>query len=171
MFVNTLAMRNFPEGEKAYSQFLDEVKYNSLKAYENQDYQFEELVSRLGIQPDPCRQSLFDTMFVLQNVNTAVDGFDGEVIENLIFKNCKFEEKITQFDIMFHAFERSHGIAFKLLYSTRIFKEESIRMMIRNFKEITDTVTKERNIKLKDITISHGLFDQKLDMPETDFVF
>ncbi len=42
MFVNTLAMRNRPEGGKTAEEFLEEVKENSLKAYENQDYQFED---------------------------------------------------------------------------------------------------------------------------------
>ncbi|RIU88107.1 condensation domain-containing protein, partial [Oceanobacillus picturae] len=34
MFVNTLALRNKPEGDKTYLEFLKEVKENSLKAYE-----------------------------------------------------------------------------------------------------------------------------------------
>ncbi|MCP5104664.1 MAG: amino acid adenylation domain-containing protein, partial [bacterium] len=38
MFVNTLAMRNFPEGKKSFEDFLQEVKVNTLTAFENQDY-------------------------------------------------------------------------------------------------------------------------------------
>ena len=34
MFVNTLALRNNPSGEKVYIEFLREVKENSLSAYE-----------------------------------------------------------------------------------------------------------------------------------------
>ncbi|MCP4153443.1 MAG: AMP-binding protein, partial [bacterium] len=36
MFVNTLALRNYPEGEKTFHQFLTEVKENTLQAFENQ---------------------------------------------------------------------------------------------------------------------------------------
>ncbi|MCR3761958.1 polyketide synthase, partial [Clostridium felsineum] len=43
MFVNTLALRNKPEGDKKYIDFLKEVRENSLKAYENQSYQIEDL--------------------------------------------------------------------------------------------------------------------------------
>ena len=49
MFVNTLAMRNYPEGSKTFKEFLAEVKANALKAYENQDYQFEELVEKVNV--------------------------------------------------------------------------------------------------------------------------
>ena len=44
MFVNTLAMRAKPEGEKSFKSFLEEIKEISLNAYENQEYPFEELV-------------------------------------------------------------------------------------------------------------------------------
>ncbi|WP_257676517.1 condensation domain-containing protein, partial [Clostridium felsineum] len=43
MFVNTLALRNKLEGNKKYIDFLKEVRENSVKAYENQSYQFEAL--------------------------------------------------------------------------------------------------------------------------------
>lgn len=49
MFVNTLAMRNYPAKEKTFSQYLAEVKENALKAYEHQDYPFEALVDQLNI--------------------------------------------------------------------------------------------------------------------------
>jgi len=34
-------------------EFLEEVKTNTLNAFANQDYQFETLLSRLNIKPDP----------------------------------------------------------------------------------------------------------------------
>ncbi|TGU60629.1 hypothetical protein EN829_068000, partial [Mesorhizobium sp. M00.F.Ca.ET.186.01.1.1] len=37
MFVNTLAMRNKPQREKTFSEFLQEVKQNALDAYGHQD--------------------------------------------------------------------------------------------------------------------------------------
>ncbi|MCP4158035.1 MAG: hypothetical protein GY757_60565, partial [bacterium] len=49
MFVNTLALRNFPEGEKTFNEFLTEVKGRTLDAFENQEYQFEELVDKVSV--------------------------------------------------------------------------------------------------------------------------
>ncbi|MGB7604797.1 MAG: amino acid adenylation domain-containing protein, partial [Lutisporaceae bacterium] len=67
MFVNTLAMRNFPQGNKTFKEFLEEVKANSLLAFENQDYQFEELIDKLNVTRDLSRNPLFDVMFSMQN--------------------------------------------------------------------------------------------------------
>ncbi|MFT4500706.1 condensation domain-containing protein, partial [Bacillus cereus] len=59
MFVNTLALRNQAEGEKGYLEFLEEVKQNSLLAYDNQSYQFEELIDKLQVNRDTSRHPLF----------------------------------------------------------------------------------------------------------------
>ncbi|MFL1673003.1 condensation domain-containing protein, partial [Paenibacillus dendritiformis] len=52
MFVNTLAIRNTPAGEKTFQEYLQEVKEHTLSAYENQDYPFEELVGKLDVSRD-----------------------------------------------------------------------------------------------------------------------
>ncbi|KEK18741.1 condensation domain-containing protein, partial [Bacillus gaemokensis] len=67
MFVNTLAMRGRPEGQKTYRQFLEEIKESCLHAYENQEYPFEELVEEVVVHRDMSRNPLFDVMLVLQN--------------------------------------------------------------------------------------------------------
>ncbi|MCP4157191.1 MAG: non-ribosomal peptide synthetase, partial [bacterium] len=69
MFVNTLAMRNFPNPTKDFDTFLQEVKENTITAYENQEYPFETLVSRLKIKPKPGRNPLFDTLVSYKSFN------------------------------------------------------------------------------------------------------
>ncbi len=171
MFVNTLAMRNYPRNEVTFSDFLGQVKQNTLQAFENQDYQFEKLVDALGIKPDPGRQSLFDTMFAVQNA--ALPRYTGGAGQatDLQLTPYRFADKVTQFDIMFHAFENDGVISFRLLYCTRLFKEETILMLIRNFIEIIAAVVANSEIKLGDIGITHELFAQAIEMPQTEFDF
>ncbi|MCP5047884.1 MAG: amino acid adenylation domain-containing protein, partial [bacterium] len=71
MFVNTLALRNYPVGRKTLKEFLEEVKKQTLNAFENQEYPFEELVEKLDIQRDVERNPLFDVMFSLVDVETG----------------------------------------------------------------------------------------------------
>ena len=70
MFVNTLALRNYPAGEKNFIDFLGEVKEKTLEAFENQDYPYEDLVEQVAVNRDTGRNPLFDTMFVLQNMGS-----------------------------------------------------------------------------------------------------
>jgi hypothetical protein len=44
-------------------------------------------------------------------------------------------------------------------------------MFIKNFKEVVSQAAENTGVKLGDITISHDLYDKKIDVPETDFVF
>ncbi|MBQ5565368.1 MAG: non-ribosomal peptide synthetase, partial [Clostridia bacterium] len=72
MFINTLAMRGYPEGNKTFAQFLSEIKELCLNSYANQEYPFEELVEKVNVQRDMSRNPLFDVMLVMQN-NEKVD--------------------------------------------------------------------------------------------------
>ncbi|XGA11863.1 condensation domain-containing protein [Paenibacillus thiaminolyticus] len=67
MFVNTLALRTFPSGQKAFTEYLEEIKQTALDAFEHGEYPFEELVDRIVTQRDMSRNPLFDAVFVLQN--------------------------------------------------------------------------------------------------------
>ncbi|MCP4216113.1 MAG: AMP-binding protein, partial [bacterium] len=68
VLTNMLPMRNFPEGNKSLSRFLEEVKIESGAAFENHELQYEELVKTLGIKEQPGRNPLFDTKMTMQSV-------------------------------------------------------------------------------------------------------
>ncbi|WP_148092054.1 condensation domain-containing protein, partial [Paenibacillus sp. 598K] len=62
LFVNTLALRSYPEGEQRFVDYLAQIREIALKALEHQDVPFEELVEVLQPMRDPSRHPLFDTM-------------------------------------------------------------------------------------------------------------
>ena len=84
MFVNTVAIRNYPESNKTFKEFLKETKETVLKAFDYQDYQFDELIGKLEINRDTSRNALFDTMFVYQNLDEANFEMDALKIKNTI---------------------------------------------------------------------------------------
>ncbi|MGX5439995.1 amino acid adenylation domain-containing protein [Bacillus thuringiensis] len=142
-FVNTLAMRNYPKGNVSFQDYLKEVKENALKAYENQDYPFDELVEKLDLKRDMSRSALFDTMLVLQNFD-----YDEFEMEGLTFTPYQMEAHVSKFDLTLTVVEEDHSIKCVLNYGTKLFKKETMerlaRQLIRIFKEIT--VHPERSI-------------------------
>ncbi|WP_283591502.1 non-ribosomal peptide synthetase [Clostridium butanoliproducens] len=148
MFVNTVAMRNYPKGEKSFREFLEEVKETSLEAYENQDYQFEELISQLNIIREPSRNPLFDVMFTLQNFDTENIEVDG-----LKFRPYEFENKVSKFDMTLSASESKEKITFHLQYSTKLFRRETIERLSKHYINILKEVTNNGEIKLSEIEI------------------
>jgi non-ribosomal peptide synthetase component F len=163
-------MRNYPRGEKSFREFLEEVNNNSLKAYENQDYQFDELVKDLGIERDPARSPIFDVHFTLQNTNIKRISTNKEV-RKLGFSYYPYHMKSTQFDIIIHGFDRGRVISFVLRYCTSLFKRATIEKFARDYKVVAAAVVENIETKLGDIALYHGLYDKKLSVPQADFAF
>ncbi|MCX7920657.1 MAG: amino acid adenylation domain-containing protein, partial [Clostridia bacterium] len=141
-------MRNYPEGEKTFSDFLREVRERALKAYENQDYQFEELIERLRITRDLSRNPLFDTMFVLQNMEIQQIKLD-----RLDFIPYPYQSKVAKFDLTLYAREDGHEIEFELEYSTKLFKTASIKNFVNHFIQLMKGIVDDVGLKLKDLEI------------------
>jgi fengycin family lipopeptide synthetase D len=148
MFANILAMRNYPEGEKTFGEFLIEVRENTLGAYENQDYQFEELVEKLDIKRDMSRNALFDVIFVLQNTDTIEPEIAG-----LKFVPYESQQRIAKLDLSLNAVEIGEEIVFDLEYCTKLFKKETIERLKRHYLNILKQVTENPGVRLKDIDI------------------
>lgn len=148
MFVNTLPMRNYPGDTKTFSDFLREVKENTLGAFENQNYQIELLIDRVNIQRDPGRNPLFDTMFIFQNME--INNID---IERIKFSTRSFKPPVSKFDITLELTQRDNGIVLDLEYSTRLFKQESMEGFLKYYSNILAAVGEAREIKIENIEI------------------
>jgi amino acid adenylation domain-containing protein len=148
MFVNTLALINSPSGDKTFRELLKEVKENSIKAFENQDIQFEELVDQLKLERDPSRNPLFDITIVNQNFERP------EIeIEKVRFLPFEFAHRTSKFDITLFTFERGDNLHLQLEYYTPIFKKETILRFVNHFLEVIDQIIREPEITLSEIDV------------------
>ncbi|HLP59598.1 MAG TPA: amino acid adenylation domain-containing protein, partial [Candidatus Deferrimicrobium sp.] len=148
MFINTLALRNYPAGEKRFSDFLFEVKENSLKALENQDYPYEDIIEGTGIKRDTGRNPLFDAAFSLLNFDNAPIEIPG-----LKLSPAKHENKTAKFDLTLSAIEIENKLAFTFEYCTKLFKNETIERFIIYFKNIINTVIEHKDLRISEIEI------------------
>ncbi|MCP4152737.1 MAG: amino acid adenylation domain-containing protein, partial [bacterium] len=148
MFVNTLAIRNNPACEKTFAGFLEEVKEGTIKAFENQEYPFEQLVEKVAVTRDTSRNPLFDVMFTLQNLEITE-----KIIPGLKIKPLRFENKIAKFDLMLIAKENKDGLQYTLEYSTTLFEKETIERFIDYFKTTVSGVLEEPDSQLGEIEI------------------
>ncbi|HLP61403.1 MAG TPA: condensation domain-containing protein, partial [Candidatus Deferrimicrobium sp.] len=152
MFVNTLALKVQinPGKENCFGEFLEQVKQKNLDAFENQDYQFEDLVEATQLNRDLGRNPIFDVLFVLQNMGIPVIEIPG-----LKMTPFPFETHIAPFDIYLMAEEQENCLYFTTGYCTKLFKEDTIRRFMGYFTKILTTVSFERatNLKLTEIEI------------------
>ncbi len=164
MFINMLAMRNRPAEEKTFAGFLGEVKRCALAAFENQDYPFDELVKVLNLQREYSRHPLFDTEFTFQE--TAEPFLE---IPGLIIEPYDYDHKLLKFDLSLTAFEDEDTIHLTLGFSPQLFKKSTIEKMANHFIEILEQLPANKEIRLKDIKITHELSAAEAAFEENDY--
>lgn len=142
MFVNTLALRNYPKGNKTFRELLMEVKTNTLNAFENEDFQYGELIKALEIKRDISRNPLFDTVFFMQSHIISEN--------NLITRH---ENKTSQFDITLEGLETEEEIKFTLEYNVSIYKKATMERFSKHFINILKQIAEQDEIKICDIDI------------------
>jgi amino acid adenylation domain-containing protein len=145
-FITTLAMRAFPGGEKRFADFLQEVKENSLAAFSNQEYPFEELYEKIRVNRALNRNPLFDTMLILQNMEQG--GFS---LEGLTFRPCAAGSQIANFDLEISGIEIRQEIHFKIVYAAGIFKPTTVERLGRHLICILDDAVHHPQKPLKSL--------------------
>jgi non-ribosomal peptide synthetase component F len=166
VFVNMLVLRNFPGPGKTFSGFLQEMKSKVLKALENQDYQFEDLVMKLSLQRETGQNPLFEIMFTLQNA--AEEGMDRSGLEEAFIDIATGASK---FDLGLEVIEFGDLLYCRFEYKTRLFKDETIRRFAEYFKQIMTQVTENKDILLKDIGLEQDILEPTVPVMDVKFSF
>lgn len=148
MFVNTIPIRTYPEGQKTFKGFLAEVKATILDVFENQDYPIERLVEVVVGKRDTSKNPLFDVMFTMQT-----QGIPEVELEGIKIKYYEYETKIAKFDMQLICVEGDEGLTCTLEYCTKLFREESVTDFIKYFKTIVSSVTHEPGKNLSEIVV------------------
>jgi len=172
MFINTFAMRNFPKGEKTFKEFLAEVRARTLEQFENQEYQFEELVEKVLSKRDPGRNPLFDVIFGLLNQDEAqLYNQEDREQEDTADPVVDDGTNISKFDMAFEVVEGKDRMFWRVIYCTALFKEETIGRFVDYLREIVSSVLADKHTRLMDIKLSSDLPDSQSENPAMDFDF
>jgi len=128
LFINTLALRTFPSGDKNIATYLQEVRQSTLAAFEHQEYGFETLVDKLQVKRDMSRNPLSDVMFVMQE-----NGY-------------REYSQQSKFDLTITATEQQLSIN----YSTQLFTAATMQRLAAYLQQI---ISADVSLKIKDIEL------------------
>jgi polyketide synthase PksJ len=148
MFVNTLALRNYPRAEMNFRELLTEVKSKTLAAFDNQSYPYEMLIDVLKVPRDTSRNPLFEAMFSYENIEKR-----SLQIPGLTISPFNAENTVSKFDLTLTAFEHGSELTFAFEYSTRLFKKETIKRFISYFNNILSGIIANIETKISSIDI------------------
>ncbi len=166
MFVNTLAIRHYPSGEKTFLAYLNEVKETMLGAYDHQDYPFEELVKKLQVPRDQSRNPVFDVVFALETKEDNVQNFGDIKIESYPETHT-----VSQFDLTLVISLLDEGMNGQFEYATKLFTRNLIDNFAQNLLVIITQICEQPSVLLKDISLN-GQSEQEQDVLEViDIIF
>lgn len=148
-FLNTLAVRLRPSGELRFSDFLQQVRQQTVQAFEHQALPFEKLVEELQPERDMSHTPVFQHMFICQD-NTAdqlrLPGLTVEPATLLSHGTAKFDLTL--------AVTRSAGnIELGVEYSTELYNTSSIERLQQHFIALLDAVAAQPEAALRDCSL------------------
>ncbi|MGB3182939.1 MAG: amino acid adenylation domain-containing protein [Cyclobacteriaceae bacterium] len=161
MFVNTLPLRIKVEKSTTFREFLKSVQENTLASYENQAYQYNDLIEALDIDRGSTGNQLFDTMFVFQN-------YEHSSLEIPRLKLVPFstEGVVSKFDAVMTATESGDNISVMFDYSADIFKKATIKRFVDFYQTILSDIVSNPDVFLSDISL---LNDKEKDLILNNF--
>lgn len=174
MFVNTLALRNFPISEIPFEDFVNQVKKRTLDVFENQDYPFEDLVNKVVKQRDMSRNPIFDVFFSFNYPGIISKELPGgsnhEKSSALKIKSYEGEVPLSMFDLFLSGMEVEEELLLGFTYAAKLFKKETLIRFAGYFRDIVSAVAQDNRVALKDIKISHdlGMAASKILQDEND---
>ncbi|HEX3044770.1 MAG TPA: amino acid adenylation domain-containing protein, partial [Bacillota bacterium] len=153
MFVNTLPLKNHPLPKLTFAEFLEEVKQKTLRAFENQDYQYEMLLDRLKIPIDLSRNPLFNTLFNPQT-DFNLNNYQFEV-QGLKFTPYEFENQTSTFafDLMIMVNESGNRVQLNCIYRSSLFKDITIQYLFQEFIRLLQQIAQSPGELLQDYRV------------------
>ncbi|MCP5053621.1 MAG: amino acid adenylation domain-containing protein [bacterium] len=145
-YANTLALRNRFSGSHSFDSFLQQVKRNTLEAYENQLYPFDLLVEELNLDRDTGRNPLFDIMVVQQSTGPAVPRLN---LNHLETEPLPSPYTTSKFDLTF-GFTRSDDndtseIHIEIEYNTDLLEEATVRRIGSHYTQLLHSILHDSN--------------------------
>ncbi len=148
MFVNTLAIRSVIDPDSDFAEYMRSFKDVCINAYNNADYPFSELVSKLKTGRSTNRNPLFDTLFSLKNYSLTDFDIDGTRVFPQDIKSGN-----SKFDISFEAEQVEDRIFFNIEYCSELFKKGTIAKICEHYVKILEEIAADPRKAIKRVDL------------------
>jgi amino acid adenylation domain-containing protein len=150
-FANTLALRVRVEGDITFRELLGRVRNVAVGAFANHDAPFEQVVETLQPARSLSHTPLFQVMFVLHNTPHSAITLRGVSVRPLTNGGGT-----ARFDLTLALRETEGGLAGSLEYSADLFEAETVKRMLRHFRELLQGVVMQPDQRIDALPILTG---------------
>ena len=135
-FLNTLALSFDLGNNPTFTGLLQQVKETTIQAYDHQDLPFEKVVEAVVTDRDQSRSPLFQTMFMLQNMQAIPELKLGDIV----MAPEQFEYSTSKFDLVFSLEETTAGLNGYVEFCTDLFNTSTIGQMKGHYENLLRAV-------------------------------
>ncbi|MFC5469004.1 amino acid adenylation domain-containing protein [Cohnella suwonensis] len=151
LLLQILAIRGRPISSLSFESLLADTKTGMLQAFDHPWLPADELVELLDerglIRWDPTRHPLYDTMFVMQNMD-AIPAQSGD----LAWEPLDWEFTAAKTDLVLQAEERGGKLELSFEYRSRLFYEETVAQMAEGLLKFLEQAAAEPQASLGKLT-------------------
>ncbi|STZ74091.1 non-ribosomal peptide synthetase PstA [Mycolicibacterium fortuitum] len=158
-FVNTLVLRADLAGNPSVTEVLDQVRAQTLSAFDHQDVPFEVLVERLNPSRSLAHHPLVQVMLAWQNVPGQVGEADKVLLEDLQVTQLPLDTHTARTDLSFSLAERwtetgeAAGISGTVEFRTDVFDDNSIEVLIDRLRRVLESMAADPTRRLSAIDV------------------
>lgn len=143
-FLNTMALRSHPTGNRPFRNYLAEVKASVIGALGASDIPFDRLMRALGIKRGKGTHPLFNTLFSIEPpVDPFPEGWDLTQMDVVV--------GAAKYDLYLELDERPSGMDGRFLYSTELFDPATIRRMIEHWTTMLEGIVADPDSALGEL--------------------
>ncbi|MCW3089278.1 MAG: linear pentadecapeptide gramicidin synthetase LgrD, partial [Ferruginibacter sp.] len=157
-FVNTLALRTELNSDSSFTSLLQQVRTETLEAYEHQEVPFEKVVESVVKDRDMSRSPIFQVMFVLRNTPEVPE----LVMKDVNLARSNSQHATALFDMTFFITETENGLQGLVEYSTDLFTEATIRRIMNHYTELLRSIVQQPQQKIGALTIMGKVEEKQL---------
>ena len=138
-FVNTVVLVTRVENATTFGDLLAQVHETALNAFSNQELPFESLVRDLRQDRGRDGGSLFQVLFVHNNISPAAPQLDGLEVDLLARTGI-----VPKFDLTLRTREHGDRLFGEFEYDADLFDAETIRRLMAHFLQLLEDVEPAR---------------------------
>jgi amino acid adenylation domain-containing protein len=179
MVINTLPLRTRVSGDLSFRLLLQRVKTTCCEAYEHQDTPLEKIVNAVNQEKNLSYNPLFQVVFSFLDTpreNVQLPGLE-IYVESSHNQSSKFDFNIVVEPPLKSRpgeSETQGRIEIDWEYNTDLFDDQTIGRFLEHYTDILKQVIEDKDIRIKDIKLSHSFQTANTDMLKNDtseFIF
>lgn len=147
-FLNTIIIRSDFSEAMLFSDYLDTMRQQTLKAFENSDVPFDHVVSKINPPRDPSYNPVFQAMFVYQDEDAHQPR-----LSELSLETMTVDAHVSKFDLTLFARLDGEQIEIGLEYNTDLFGLEQCERLLAHYQCIVTSIIDNPNTPISQLNM------------------